>query len=236
MNILDLAAVAILALGLLIGWYHGLLRAASNLGALLLAIVIALAGHGAMAHQVLEKDEVIPQLIYYSESDEFLGDIETVRAPVDGLTPESLNVLLEDVALPHPVESRLRANLENRAFADEGLTQLGEYLSMTIAHLAVNIVCFLIVFAIAFVILLVVVHALDATIQFPVLRYGDSVAGAVVGILFSVVLLFVAFTAVPMVLSYVPFEELSIIVDNASVSSLFYRSNVLLALMKGVIG
>ena len=39
MNIIDLAVVVFLALGLLIGWYHGFLRAAANLGALLLAMV-----------------------------------------------------------------------------------------------------------------------------------------------------------------------------------------------------
>jgi len=184
---------------------------------------------------VLEQEKLIPQLIYYSESDEFLGNIETVRTPVDTLTPESLNELLSDVALPHPVESRLRTNLETKAFADEGLTQLGEYLSMTIAHLAVNIACFLIVFVIAFALLFILVHALDTTLQFPILRYGDSLAGAAVGLLVSGISLFAVFMVVPVALSYVPFEELSTIVDNASSSSLFYRSNFLLAMMKGII-
>jgi len=236
LNIIDLAVVVFLALGLLIGWYHGFLRAAANLGALLLAIVIALSSHGAVANKILSQEKIIPQLIYYSESDEFLGDIETVRAPVEGLTPETLNVLLKDVSLPHPVESRLRSNLEGQIFADEGLTQLGEYLSMTIAHLAVNIASFLIVFTIAFVILFILVQALDVTLQFPVLRYGDGIAGAAMGLLVSAISLFVVFMVVPVGLSYVPFEELSTIVDNASVSSLFYRSNVLLAMMKGIIG
>ena len=236
MNIIDLIVLVFLALGLLVGWYHGFLRSAANLAALMLAAVIALASHGAMAEDILQKNEIIPQLIYYSESDEFLGEIETVRTPVDGLTPESLNALLADVALPHPVESRLRSNLEARAFADKGLTQLGEYLSMTIAHLAVNIACFLIIFVSAFAITFVIVRGLDVTLHFPVLRYGDSIAGAVMGLMVSALSLFVVFMVVPVVLSYVPFEELSSIVDNASVSSLFYRSNVLLSLMKGCIG
>ncbi len=235
MNIIDLAVVIILGLGLLIGWYHGSVRAAANVGAVLLAMVIGLSFHGVMARNVLAKQEIIPRLIYYSESDEFLKDVETVRIQVDTLTPEGLDELLADVNLPYPVESRLRTNLENKAFADEGLTMLGEYLSMTIAHLTVNIVCFLILFTVSLVVLFLVARALDVTLIFPVLRYGDGLVGAAAGLVAAALLLFAMEMLVPVGLSFVPFEELRTIVENAGTSSLFYHSNFLLALMKGVI-
>lgn len=235
MNIIDLVVVIFLGLGLIIGWYHGSVRAAANIGAILLAMVIGLSFHGVMARGVLAQQKVIPQLIYYSESDEFLQDVETVRLQVDAITPESLDALLTEVKLPYPVESRLRTNLENKAFADDGLTMLGEYLSMTIAHMTVNIVCFMILFLVSLVILFLVVRALDVTLIFPVLRYGDGLVGAAAGLVASALLLFALEMLVPVGLSFVPFEELRTIVENAATSSLFYHSNFLLALMKGVI-
>ena len=102
MNIIDLVVVIFLGLGLIIGWYHGSVRAAANVGALLLAMVIGLSFHGVMARSVLAQQKIVPQLIYYSESDEFLKDVETVRIQVDTLTPELLDSLLEDVSLPYP--------------------------------------------------------------------------------------------------------------------------------------
>lgn len=235
MNIIDLVVVIFLGLGLIIGWYHGSVRAAANIGAILLAMVIGLSFHGVMARGVLAQQKVIPQLIYYSESDEFLQDVETVRLQVDAITPESLDALLTEVKLPYPVESRLRTNLENKAFADDGLTMLGEYLSMTIAHMTVNIVCFMILFLVSLIILFLVVRALDVTLIFPVLRYGDGLVGAAAGLVASALLLFALEMLVPVGLSFVPFEELRTIVENAATSSLFYHSNFLLALMKGVI-
>lgn len=235
MNIIDLVVVIFLGLGLIIGWYHGSVRAAANVGAILLAMVIGLSFHGVMARGVLAQQKVIPQLIYYSESDEFLQDVETVRLQVDAITPESLDALLTEVKLPYPVESRLRTNLENKAFADDGLTMLGEYLSMTIAHMTVNIVCFMILFLVSLVILFLVIRALDVTLIFPVLRYGDGLVGAAAGLVASALLLFALEMLVPVGLSFVPFEELRTIVENAATSSLFYHSNFLLALMKGVI-
>lgn len=235
MNIIDLVVVIFLGLGLIIGWYHGSVRAAANIGAILLAMVIGLSFHGVMARGVLAQQKVIPQLIYYSESDEFLQDVETVRLQVDAITPESLDALLTEVKLPYPVESRLRTNLENKAFADDGLTMLGEYLSMTIAHMTVNIVCFMILFLVSLVILFLVIRALDVTLIFPVLRYGDGLVGAAAGLVASALLLFALEMLVPVGLSFVPFEELRTIVENAATSSLFYHSNFLLALMKGVI-
>ena len=235
MNIIDLVVVIFLGLGLIIGWYHGSVRAAANVGAILLAMVIGLSFHGVMARGVLAQKKVIPQLIYYSESDEFLQDVETVRLQVDAITPESLDALLTEVKLPYPVESRLRTNLENKAFADDGLTMLGEYLSMTIAHMTVNIVCFMILFLVSLVILFLVIRALDVTLIFPVLRYGDGLVGAAAGLVASALLLFALEMLVPVGLSFVPFEELRTIVENAATSSLFYHSNFLLALMKGVI-
>ena len=184
---------------------------------------------------MLAQQKVIPPLIYYSESDEFLQDVETVRLQVDAITPESLDALLTEVKLPYPVESRLRTNLENKAFADDGLTMLGEYLSMTIAHMTVNIVCFMILFLVSLIILFLVVRALDVTLIFPVLRYGDGLVGAAAGLVASALLLFALEMLVPVGLSFVPFEELRTIVENAATSSLFYHSNFLLALMKGVI-
>ena len=100
MNIIDLVVVIFLGLGLIIGWYHGSVRAAANIGAILLAMVIGLSFHGVMARGVLAQQKVIPQLIYYSESDEFLQDVETVRLQVDAITPESLDALLTEVKLP----------------------------------------------------------------------------------------------------------------------------------------
>ena len=235
MNIIDLVVIIFLGLGLIIGWYHGSVRAAANVGAILLAMVIGLSFHGVMARGVLAQQKVIPQLIYYSESDEFLQDVETVRLQVDAITPQSLDALLTEVKLPYPVESRLRTNLENKAFADDGLTMLGEYLSMTIAHMTVNIVCFMILFLVSLIILFLVVRALDVTLIFPVLLYGDGLVGAAAGLVASALLLFALEMLVPVGLSFVPFEELRTIVENAATSSLFYHSNFLLALMKGVI-
>ena len=235
MSIIDLVVLALLGLGVLIGWYHGTLRSAANVLACLLALAVALAGHGAIAEKVDEKNELIPRMIYYSESDEFLGEVETVRLPVDTLTPEALNDALRDSHLPFPVDYCLRENLASKAFADRGLATLGEYLSMTIAMLTVRIGAFLILFLGVFILLYILIRLLDFTLKFPVLRYGDSVVGSLFGLLTVAFLLFVLCTLIPVGLSFVPFEELRVMIEDSAAGHLFYEANFILSLIKGFI-
>jgi hypothetical protein len=107
---------------------------------------------------------------------------------------------------------------------------------MTIAHLAVNIGCFLLLFILAMAASFVAVRALDVTLVFPVLRYCDGFVGGAIGLLLAGLMLFAVEAVLPLILSYVPFKELRTIVDHSATCSLFYRSNFILALMKGFIG
>ena len=235
MNILDFAILLFLVLGALVGWYHGLVRAGANALAVLLAMVLALCFCGGMARRVEKKGKLIPQLLNYSETDALIADVDLARTPVEGLDAPALNELMADVRLPYPVDQRFRENVARGTFLARGIVSVNDTLAMTITHLSVNIGCFEVLFVILLAALLVAVHGLDVVLQFPILRHGDGPAGALVGIFGAVFLLIALAAVIPVGLSYVPFEEITAIVDKSAACAFFYRSNFILQLMKGFI-
>jgi len=235
LNILDLAILIFLALGALVGWYHGLVRAGANALAILLAMVLALCFYGGMARSLEKKGKLIPQMLYYSETDALITDVDLARTSVEGMDAEGLNALLAEVELPYPVDQRFRQNVAQGTFLKDGITSINDTLAMTITQLSVNIGCFLVLFLIFLAVLLVAVHGLDVVFRFPILRHGDGPVGALAGIVGAVFLLIALATVIPVGLSYVPFEEITAIVDKSAGCAFFYRSNFILQLMKGCI-
>ena len=94
--------------------------------------------------------------------------------------------------------------------------------------MAVNIVCFLAVFASLYIGITIIINLCDYIIGFPVLKYMDSAAGAILGFLQGMLILFIIFLVVPLVLAFLPFEELTTLIDNSSFATFYYRSNFII--------
>lgn len=235
MSIVDIAIFGILLLCMVAGYYQGFLRSALGMANFFVSMLGAWAIHGALARALEKTHNLVPLLIYYSESSEMLGTVENVRTSIYELNGLQLSDLLSKLSLPHPLNSLLTTNIQNYAFAQSGVSTLGDYLSLTIAHMSVNIVSYLIVFFVLFISISIIIAMCDYVFKFPTLRYMDQVSGALIGFLQGVLLLFVIFIIVPVILAFLPFKEISQFIDNSQFANFYYHNNFILDTIKGVI-
>lgn len=235
MSYIDIGILGIFVVCVLIGFNQGFLKAGLNCVNFFLSLLLALMFRGSLAGIITADPQIIPTIIHFSESSEMLGSVENVRLSIYNLTPEVLESILSNVQLPHPLEALLLSNIQTQAFAAQGLSTLGEYLSMTIAHMSINIVSMLTAFVISFVSIALLIHMVDSTVKFPVLRYMDGSAGAILGFLQGMLLLFVVFLCVPLILAFLPFDELTALIDASSFATFYYRSNFVIDMIKGII-
>ncbi len=102
-------------------------------------------------------------------------------------------------------------------------------------HMSLNIMSFVIVFAISFVLFSIIINVTDYVFGFPMLKMMDSPAGAVLGLFLGMGLVSVVFMAVPLVLAFLPFDEIIGYVNGSNFVNTYYYNNFLINLIKGTI-
>jgi uncharacterized membrane protein required for colicin V production len=235
-NVIDYGILALLAVSVVTGYYQGFMKTVAGIATYFASFLAAWLGYPALASWVQGTGKVIPVIVYYSESSDMLGSVSNVQLRVSDITAQKLSEILTQVNLPHPLGRLLTENVLSRVFASQGLETLGDYLSMTIAHMAVNILCFVFIFAAAQAALSLATHLCDDVFHFPVLKQLDGVMGGLLGFLRGGLLLFVLFMLVPVMLAFLPFEELQIILSESQLATFFYKGNFMIDLIRGLIG
>jgi len=242
LNIVDFGIIAVIVIGILIGYYKGLMSSVIGIGASILSTLGALLLYRPMARLVDAKFGVVEKLVYYAESLDMLNSvenpsllnaIETARIPVVDLTPQYLEELLSRISLPRPLGALLSYNVENLTFQDKGITLLGDYLSYTVAYMATGIIMFIVMYVLLRLVFLFISNLTDYMVTFPVLKYADSVGGAVLGVINALLALLVIFLILPVIMAFLPVDELWVLVTSSRFASIFYDGNFLLGFIKG---
>ena len=89
---------------------------------------------------------------------------------------------------------------------------------------AINVVSFLLMFAVCYVVVLLVVNLLNNVFHFPLLRHLDWFLGGAFGLARGVVVVMLLLGITPLVLSMVPFEAVSDLISTSSLAN-FFPSN-----------
>ncbi|MDR0840794.1 MAG: CvpA family protein [Christensenellaceae bacterium] len=234
MNLIDLAVIAVFALFVLLGFYRGFISTLLNLGAYVLSAVLGLLLMPLCAHAVKSSASLYNMMLYYTEGSEYIVNAEYVRAGISSIGSTDLSGIISAAGLPYPMGKRITANIAKEAFAGQGVVSLGDYFNQTIVCVFINILMFLLVFLAVRLLLGFIINGADYAYTFPVLRSGDSVLGAGLGLLRGMFALFLLFMLLPILLTSLgQFEQIHTMVNESVFAGFFYRSNFLLGLIPG---
>ena len=242
MNIIDLAIWAVLILSLMLGYYQGLVKSSLMAGGCCVSLLGAGIFYPTLARSIGSNADIVSKLIYYAEGSEIIGGIRISSLPAAKVPADVLErVIAGDWVLPHvPLNTHLGnvyyENVTHQVFAAGGANTLGDYLCNTIAQMTINLVSFILVFALIFVICTVLVYLCDNVFQFPVLRMGDGLLGGLVGMGTGALVVTVLFLIVPAVQSYLPITLLQELIDDSALCRVFLDGNFLLSFLPGYIG
>ena len=236
MGLIDYAITFAMVIAVMIGYYHGFIRTAFNIAAVFVCMLIAWIFYDNLSSNILAINNLVENISYYSESRDMLNSIPLAYTDVNTLTPDSMAVILSTVNLPHPLENLLSQNIENLAFATGGYTTIDQYLTMTIVHMSIGILSYLLIFFGSRLILAFFINLLDYTIKLPLLRHFDSLAGGAMGFISGILVLFIIFSIAPVILAFLPFEDLRLMVEESQLGLFFYQGNFIIDSIKGSVG
>ncbi len=235
MILIDLAIFAMFILFAIAGYHKGFLKAILNIATFFISLLGAWGLHSQLAQTIKSSGKMIPLIVNYSESADMLDSVESFRAVATDLSPEALNDILAKSNLAHPLGGLLAKNVQNAAFLPDGLQTLGDYLSMTIAHMTINIASFIIIFLCFYVVFNLLINLYDYVFKLPVLKIFNSASGALLGFIQGFLVMFLVFSFVPIVLAFVPFPEISGFIEQSQMGKFYYHSNFIIDLIKGII-
>ena len=113
------------------------------------------------------------------------------------------------------------------------MTTVSDYVSQTIINACINVLCFVVCFVVLFVLISIIVNALKAIFRFPVLKQLDWLAGGVFGFLRGVLIAYALFAVVPLVLTVVPIDLISELLEQSTLAPIFNNGNLILSIMNG---
>lgn len=235
-NIIDLTVYGIIIISIAAGFYQGLIATVANTVGYFIAMLSANWFYMGMAMKVKEADKVIPALLYYSETSGMLGSVDVYRTSVSGMSQLKLENLLQNVKLPFPVERWFSHNVLGAVYTQDGITNLGDYLSRTVAETAVNIACFLAILLGVYIAVTLVVNLVHYVVKLPAVKLFDGVLGGAAGLLRGVLLVFAVFLIMPVILSILPVQQVKDIVNSSQTAVFFYQKNFMFDMIKSFIG
>lgn len=236
MNVVDYVIIGILLISAIFGLRRGFISGILSLAALLLSVFIAFQTYPQLAEILQSNESLVNTLVHYTDASSRIKDLELALTPVTSLTPDALNRVLDNANLPEVIDTFVRQNVADQAFAAIGSINISEYLNQTIISVSLNIICFVLCFLAAYVALSLLSHMISYVFRLPVLRHLDSLIGGAFGLLRGVMIVLVLAAIVPIVLTVSPIEQVSAMIDESTIAQYFLGSNMIASIMQGTIG
>ena len=229
---MDAGILAILASAVVFGLYKGFLVSALNFAGYWIAYLFASLFYGNLATTLSRNSDVVSLIGQYTQgSTPIASHVELNATSVYAIADEAAPGLLAELGLTPPFDSLIARNVVEKAFEAEGATTLGEYADMTVAGVATDVLCFLLILVAAYVMTVTLINALNAAMKFPVLAALDSPLGGAVGFLRGAFICAAAFSALPVVLTILDVSMIRDIVYESAYASWFYPDNFVLKML-----
>lgn len=170
------------------GHYRGLLKQCVSLGALILTIVIVKLATPYIT-DFLKDNPSIRQ-----NAANAILSAAGWEAPEEAQTelPAAQRISIEKMNLPESVKEILLENNNSEIYHMLGVNQFAEYISVYLADMLINAIVSAVLFLAVFILIHLVVRWLDIIARLPILHGLNHIAGAVMGLAYGLLLLWVA--------------------------------------------
>lgn len=237
MGLVTLAIIAIFAIFVLAGVYKGFLWNAATLASSLISLLLAWLFMGSVANSIVNNKTLYSAMLSYTEGAEYIYDVDLVPADITTLSNARIDEIMERSNLPFPFAQRVHENILNEALKDRGIVTLGDYFNESMVIAVINIISFIIVYAVSRLVLTVFISWADYAFKFPRLRIPltDQLTGGAVGFIRGLIDVSVIFMVTPIVLTVLPFDQIEELLTGSTLASFLYKSNLILMLIPGVL-
>ena len=220
------AIAVILGLCVLAGYYRGVLYSSLSIGLTILSYLLALVLIPVVATPVRSNETLYGTLIYYFEGYEYVSEtsVEMIHYPATSLSEELLDEVVDNADMPTPFDRAVKKNIRQEAYADRGITTLGDYFNQTIVDVVLNMLSLLFLFVCIRVLFGFILRMIDYGRRgLPTLKRYDPLFSCGIGFLHGVTILYIFFLIAPIILTIVP--KLGKMLIGTPLAGFFYRMN-----------
>jgi len=220
MNTLDIILIAIILFcainGMIKGFVKTLFGLSSTIVALVLTLLIAPQVSGLIINNTSFDQMIGEKTVELLKIENLMGDQDTELEEV---------IISGAINLPGNILRFLEKN--NTPEINEKLEAngLGDYISGSIATMAVNAFVFVIVFLIVSLILNAVVIVLDILTRLPIVKSMNKLGGFSVGLVVGILIVWVTTMSLSFIISIQATETLSELIESSIFTKLFYYNN-----------
>ncbi|MDL2207054.1 CvpA family protein [Eubacteriales bacterium OttesenSCG-928-N13] len=228
LNIVDILIIAVLGLSLISGMYKGFISSG------LAAVGFVGAWFGAL--------QLYPQLSNIIANNNALMDWLTDLLDAGAMfNPRSLgNTLVSTLAgeanelrdalngmsgVPDIIKNVFANNVNHQLFQQQGLNTFTEYLGRTILTAGANVFSFVVIFAVGYLIMLMIVNLLNSVFHFPLLKHLDWLLGGIFGVVRGYAIMMLVLAVVPMLLSMLDINIVGDLINGSMLAQYFPINN-----------
>lgn len=216
---------------ILYGHCRGFLKQCVSLGALILTIVIVKVATPYMTSFIKENPS-----IRQSAANAILNISGWEEPSMEGAgLPSSQRLVIEQLNLPQSVKDVLLENNNSEIYSMLGVDAFAEYVSMYLADMLINAVASIILFIAAFIVIHMIVRWLDLIARLPILYGLNHIAGALLGLIQGLLLLWVACFVLNLFSTTPVGEMLEEQIYASTWLTFLYRYNVIDLLLGGLV-
>ena len=224
MNLFDLIITAILLLSAVYAVYRGAVQTVLNTGALILAVLLAYPLSLPMSDAVARNTAVTSQLLTYTDALARVGDVELANTQVTGLAPETMERVLENVALPPALTEILRRNLESGARIESDRT-VNDYVQSAVLASAIRILSFLLSALAVYIVLALVISLINYVFHFPLVKGVDWAVSVLFGLARGAMLAALLFLLVPLLMTAIPLDVVREMLSGSALAARFMNTS-----------
>ena len=186
-NWLSVGAGVFLVGMVLYGHYRGFLKQCVSLGALILTIILVKIATPYMTGFIKDNP-----YIRQSAAEAILNAAGWEEPSAESTElPAAQRIAIENLNLPQSVKETLLENNNSEFYHMLGVDQFAEYVSTYLADILINAVSSIFLFAAVYILIHLLVRWLDLIARLPILYGLNHIAGAVLGLLQGLLLLWI---------------------------------------------
>ena len=231
MNIVDLVILSIMSMSVVIGTHNGFILSALHTASFFLSWMIAAIFYPVLAKIILGLfPSFLNTITFYVDGSSQIPDVENRMAGIGSFTQEQISRLIDKINLPNPFSRILTSDVFQSA---NGMRTLGEYFDKTMAAVIINIISFILLFLLIKLIFMIVISIGKAIKNLPVLKQFDSLAGAGLGLVRGIFMVYLVFALIPIIMALAPVNLINKYMDGSALAGFFYNTNIFTSLVRG---
>lgn len=221
LNVVDFVILAILGLSLVAGMYKGFLASGLTTAGFVAAFFGAQSLYPQLSSAIQSNASLMNVLKYYLDASSMFKSVGLAEKSVAGATQNGLlaQAVNELTGLPKVIVTAFQGNVDKQIFSSLGFDTMTDYLNQTIWASVINVVSFLILFIVAYILASLVVGLLNNVFHFPLLKHFDWLLGGAFGLVRGIVIVSLILAVLPLITSVL---NVQVIQDTIGASSLMH--------------